>query len=190
MKDRVLSPCAVALVLAGWALASFALGEPGGETFTATASVKSETASATAPVKIAIERFATEAERSSVTNAVKSGGTQAVRQVLSKMGDAGTIEVGQRPTPIKYAYARSTGSGRIVTVVTAEPILFLGAGLPDAKPKTGYDVAIALLVLDANGAGHGELAPAAKVKANESGAVVIAEYGAAKVWLNDVAKAK
>ena len=190
MRGRVLLPSAAALVLAVSALASAVSGEPAGETFTAMASAKSEAASATAPVKIAIERFATEAERASVMSAVKSGGTPAVRQVLTKMGNAGTIEVGQRSTPIKYAFARSTGAGRIITVVTAEPILHLGAGLPNAKPRAGYDVAVALLVLDANDAGHGELAPAAKVKTNESGAVVIDDYGAAKVWLKDVAKAK
>jgi hypothetical protein len=106
------------------------------------------------------------------------------------MKDAGTIEVGQRKTAIKYAYSRPTGDGRLVTVITAEPIVFLGAGLPEAKPKAGHDVAAALLVLDGSGAGHGELAPAATIKTNESGAVVVDDYGDAKVWLKDVAKAK
>ena len=180
-----------ALVLVGSALVPEAApGQPAGEAFTATASAKSEGGSATAPVRISIERFLTKKEQASVIGAVKSGGTQAVREILAKMKDAGTLELGGRKTPIKYAFTDSTGSGRVVTVATAEPLFYLGAGLPDAKPKAGYDVAVALLVLDAAGAGYGELAPAAKVKANESGAIVIDDYGEAKIWLKDVKKAK
>jgi hypothetical protein len=190
MRNRIQVLCVGLLTLVGSALASTMAGAPAGETFTATASVKAEAASASAPVKIAIERFSTESERTSVMNALKGGGTPAVRQVLAKMKDTGTIEVGTRRTAIKYAYTRPAGSGRLVTVVTAEPILHLGSGLPEAKPKAGYDVAVALLVLEANDTGHGELAPAAKVGTNESGAVVIDDYGAAKIWLKDVAKAK
>ena len=186
MRNRVPLLCAGVFALAVSAAARAA----GGESFTATASVKTEAASATAAVKIAIDRFATRAERDAVMGAVKSGGTPALRDAVAKLKDAGTIEVGQRKTAIKYAYSRPTGSGRIVTVVTAEPILFLGAGLPEAKPTAGHDVAVALLVLEGSGAGHGELAPAATVKTNESGALVIDDYGSAKVWLKDVAKAK
>ena len=182
---------AVAVALCGSILApSVASAQPVGETFTATASVKSPDASATSKVAIAIERFSTEAERAAVLKALKEGGTVAARPVLSGMKDSGYIELGQRRTPIKYAFARPTGSGRLITVVTAQPILFLGAGVPESKPKSGYDLAVAILDLDAVGKGQGELAPAAKVKMNESGAVVIDDYGAEKVWLKSVAPAK
>jgi hypothetical protein len=189
MKYPVLSLAALALV--GSALAPAAVpGQPAGEAFTATASVKSDAGSATAPVRISIERFATDAEQATIVGALKSGGTPAVKAALEKMKDAGTLELGEKKVPVKYARARSTGSGRIITVLTAEPVLHIGAGLPDAKPKAGYDLAVALLILDANGAGHGELDPAAKVKANASGAIVISDYGAAKVWLKGIARAK
>ena len=186
MRNSIRVLCAGILALAGSALVLAA----GPESFTATASVKTDAASATAAVKIAIDRFATEAERKAVMSAVKSGGTKALRDAVSKMKDAGAIEVGQRKTAIKFASSRPTGGGRLVTLVTAEPILFLGGGMPDAKPKEGHDVAVALLVLEGSGAGHGELAPAATVKTNESGALVIDDYGDAKVWLKDITKAK
>ena len=192
MKRGILSLVAAGAVALGEAILapSAASAQAGGETFTATASAKSADASATAKVTVAIERFATEAERAALVKALKEGGTAAARPVLSGMKDSGYLELGQRRTPIKYAYARSTGSGRLITVVTAQPILFLGAGLPEAKPKSGYDFAVAILDLDASGKGEGELAPAAKVKMNESGAVVIDDYGAEKVWLKSVAPAK
>jgi hypothetical protein len=178
-----------AVLLVGPAFAPAMLGQAA-QTFTATASVKTESKSATAPVRIAIDELSSEADQKAVMGALRSGGTPAVKDALSKMKDLGTIVVGERKAPIRYAFARPTGSGRLLTVVTAEPLLHLGSQLPDAKPKAGYDVAVAILVLDQNDAGQGELAPAAKVKTNESGAIVIEDYGSAKIWLKNIAKAK
>ena len=179
-----------ALALAGSALIPAPVpGQSTGEAFTAKASVSGGQGTSE-PIRITIERFATETERAAIVGAVKSGGTAAVKAELAKAKDAGTIEIGGRTTPIKYAYARPTGSGRIVTVVTAEPILYLGAGRPDLHPKSGFDLGVALLILDASGAGSGELAPAAKVKTNEAGAIVISDYGDSKLWLKEVANAK
>ena len=190
MRIRVL-PIAAAALASSILIAPAASGQAAaGETFTATASVKSDALTGTAPVRIAIQRFASEAERTSAMSALKSGGTTALHKVLAKMKNSGTLVVGKKKASIKYAYARSTGAGRIITVLTAEPILHLGSGLPDAKSKAGYDVAVVLLVLDANNAGEGELDMAAKVKMSESGAIEIDDYGDAKVWLKGVAKAK
>jgi hypothetical protein len=160
------------------------------ETFTATAAVKSPAASASAPVTIRIERFVSDAEREKILAAVKAHDTGATQKALAAMADIGFIELGKRRTPIKYAYARPSGDGRLITVVTAKPILFLGASVPEAKPKEGYDLALALLVLDARGSGEGELAPAATVKMDGSGALVTDEYGSEVIRLTSVAKAK
>lgn len=159
-----------------------------GETFTATASVKSPSGSGSMPVKIGIDRFVSEAERTTVMDLVKGGDRTATRKALAGMADIGFIELGTKRTPVKYAYARSTGAGRLITVITAEPILFLGAGLPDAKPKEGFDLALALLVLDGSDHGDGELAPAAKVKVDPKGAIVTEEYGREVVRLTKIAK--
>jgi hypothetical protein len=164
-------------------------GQTAPEAFVATASM-SEGKGTTEKVLISIDRFATDAERNVIVGALKSGGAAAVKAELAKAKDAGAIEVGGRKTPIKYAYARPTGSGRLVTVVTDKPILYLGAGLPDVHAKPGFDLGVAMLVLDANGAGSGEFAPAAKVSTNEAGAIVVSDYGNAKIWLKEVAKAK
>src|SRR5262249_57984063 len=121
------------------------------ETFSATASVKTREVSATAPASITISRYSTDEERASVSKALKSSGTKAVKGVLSGMKDCGKLEMGENHVPIKYAYARSTGSGRVIALVTAEPLLHPGSGLPEAtKKKARDDVAVAILVLDAN----------------------------------------
>ena len=76
-------------------------------------------------------------------------------------------------------------SGRLLTIVTAEPILFLGAGLPDAAPRDGFEVAVAMLDLT-GGRLSGELVPAAKVGVDPNGALLIDDYGATVVWLSGV----
>jgi hypothetical protein len=161
-----------------------------GETFTATASVKSPSGSGSMPVKIGIDRFVSDADRTKVMELVKAGNGTATRKALAAMADIGFIELGTKRTPVKYAYARSTGAGRLITVITAEPILHLGASRPDAKPKEGFDLALALLVLDGGDKGDGELAPAAKVKVDDKGAIVTEEYGREVVRLTNIAKVK
>ena len=170
--------------------ATAALAQSPAETFTAMASVKHGAMSATAPVTVTITRYASSAERAAVMKAVRDGGGAAVRTALTTLPDAGFIQLGERRTTIRFAGERTTGSGRLITVVTAEPILFLGAGLPAAKPRTGFDVAVAMLDLDGSGGGLGELAPAAKLGVDESGAFLIEDYGAAVIWLQRLARAK
>jgi hypothetical protein len=189
MKSRVLWVSAVALAVS-ISIPTAAPAQSGAEVFTATASMTAEGGAKTAPVKITIDRFATEAERAPVVNALRAGGNAAVKAALDKMPGLGTFEVAGHKFPIRYAYPRATSAGRVVTVVMAEPIKHLGADLPAAKPKAGYDLAVALLVLDASDTGVGEFAPAAQIKVNEAGAVVLSDYGADKVWLKSVAKAK
>jgi hypothetical protein len=171
-----------------WAAVASAQTVP--ETFKATASVKRGAASAAAPFTVTVTRYATAAERAAVMKAVRDGGAAAVRTALAALPAAGFIQLGERRTPIRFAGERLTGSGRLVTVVTAEPILFVGAGIPESKPLSGFDVAVAMLDLQPDGAGLGELAPAARVSLDEGGAFLIEDYGATVVWLKDLARVK
>jgi hypothetical protein len=105
------------------------------------------------------------------------------------MKDVGVLQVGDRRTPIKFAAERPTGSGRLVTVLTAEPVIFVGGGLPDAKPRSGFDLGLAILDLQDTG-GTGELVPAAKIGVDAGGALLTEDYGAMVVWLHDLVRAK
>jgi hypothetical protein len=158
-----------------------------GEAYTATASLKTRAGvAATAPVVVFISRLSTEPERATVIAALKKGGTPAVVQALSSIGDIGYIDVGERRTPLKYAHARPMSGGRLLTVVTSTPIAFLGAGLPDAKVKAGFDLALAILDVKDAGAGSGELVPAATVRLDAAGAIQVHDYGAEAVRLTNV----
>lgn len=173
-----------------WAIGATCLAAAAGaqapETFTADATVKHATGGeASAKVTIVIRSFATDAERDALVAAVKQGGT-AARDLLAARPDAGSIEAGPTTTAIKYAYARTVGSGRLITAVTAEPIHFVGGDLPGAKPKTGYDLGFALLQVEGAAPGTGEMAPAAKVRVDAQNAIVTEDYGAAVVRLSNV----
>ena len=156
------------------------------ETFTATATVRQGTTSASADVSVRIDRYATPDDRAALLKTVRAG-SAAVQKALSAHPDAGYIQVGDRRTPLKYAWKHTGTGGQLITVATAEPILHLGATRPNAAPKSGFDVAIALL--DVN-SGTGELAPAAKVGLDDSGAVRVEDYGATVVWLSKIVRAK
>jgi hypothetical protein len=149
------------LAIALWAASAGAQTVP--ETFTATASVKKGEARASAPATVTVTRYASSAERDAVMKALRETGMTGARKVLAAMSDAGFIELGEKRTPIKLASVRPTDSGRLVTLVTSEPMLHLGAGL-------------------------GELAPAAKIGLDKGGAILIEDYGPTVMWLKDLTK--
>jgi hypothetical protein len=158
-----------------------------GETFAAEARMKSAGGvSATAPVTVALKGYSSDADRTALMAALKKGGSADARLWLQKQKDLGTVQVGSRQTPVKYAYSRATGGGRLITVVTADPIAFIGAGLPEAKPKAGYDLGLVILETMASGTGKGELVPATKIRLNAEGAVVTEDYSGELVTLANV----
>ena len=158
-------------------------------TFTATASVKGPTGSGSRPLTIRIDKFVTDAERDALAAIIKAKKPGETLRALTSKPDIGYVEVGDKRTPIKYAYARSTGDGRLITFVTAQPLAYLTPGAAE-KAKTGFDLALGLLVLNGKDTGDGELSPAAKVRIDDKGAVVTEEYGAEVVRLLKVAPKK
>ena len=160
------------------------------ETFAATATLKTAAgASATAPVVITITRWTTDAERGTAIAALKSGESAAIKKALDAMPESGTLQVGDHKAPLRFARAVDTAGGRLVTVVASQPILHIGAGVPDAKPKAGYDLAFATFEVDASGKGNaGDLAPAAKLKVGANDAIVVDDYGTEAVRLSGIAK--
>ncbi len=118
------------------------------ETYTADASVTGASGkSVSAQMTAVVQTFATDAERDALVAAVGKGGT-AARDLLRTKPDAGSVQIGAKKTPVKYAYARTTGTGKLITLVTAEPIGFIGGNRFDAKPKEGYDLGLVLLDVD------------------------------------------
>lgn len=159
------------------------------ETYSATASIKTAGgASATTPVTIVVERKMPQAEADKFLAAFKSGGAAALRKALVGVPPTGSIRVaGAAPTPTRLTLERTTGAGRLLTIVADTPILHLGAGVPNAKPKDGFDFAVVDLEVNAAGAGAGTFVPAARVTA-KGGVFVVEDYSGEVVKLSSVAK--
>jgi len=171
--------------------ASALFAQSASEKFTATAAVKGAGgAEATAPVSMTINHKMSQDEADKLLAAFKSGGAAGLRKALTGIAPTGSVTVGGgKPTPTRITVERTTDKGRLLTMVTDRPILFLGAGVPGAKPKTGYDFAVIDLEVDAKGAGSGTIAPAAKVTVKD-GAFVVEDYGGETVRLTKVAPSK
>lgn len=163
----------------------------GAETFTATAAVKTAAgANATAPVTIVIERKMPQSEADKYLAAFKSGGAAALRKALAGVPPTGSIKLGDgAATPTRVTLERATDKGRLISIVADQPIVFLGAGVPGAKPKEGFDFAIVDIEVDATGAGTGTFAGAAKVTVKQ-GVFVVEDYSSELVRLTAVKKIK
>jgi hypothetical protein len=184
--SHILLSHAVSIAIAAVLSLTLPAGADAAETITATAKLKTAGGlEASAPVSVVVERFSSDAERDELVAALKQGGTRA-RDLLFARNPIGSVVVGKTNTAIKYANVRTTGDGRLITVITATPIAFIGAGLPGAQPKTGFDLGLVMLKVATSGAGHGELVPATKVKFNELGAIVTDDYSEEVVTLSNV----
>jgi hypothetical protein len=159
------------------------------ETYSATASIKTAGgAAATAPVTIAVDRKMPQAEADKFLAAFKSGGAAALRKALTGVPPTGSIRVaGGSSTPTRLTVERATDKGRLLTIVADAPILHLGAGTADAKPKEGYDFAIVDLEVNAAGAGSGTFAPAARITVKQ-GVFVVDDYSGELVKLTGVSR--
>lgn len=163
--------------------------QTGPETFTATATVKTGGgATATAPVRIVIERVMPQAEADKYAAAFRKGGAAELRKALTGVKPIGSVTVGTQPSvPTRITFERRTDKGRLITIVTDAPILFLGAGAPGAKPKEGYDFAVIDIEVSDQGRGSGVMSPAAKIGLKDT-AFVVSDYSIELVQLKDVTK--
>jgi hypothetical protein len=155
------------------------------DTFTATATVKGTGRSAT--LTITVEKFASDDDRTALLRALKQGGNTAARELLSKKPDAGSVQVGTNATPAKYVHDEHVGPNRVITIVTARPIHFVGGDAPNARLKVGYDLGVIQIDLSTT-PGKGVAAPAAKVAVDKQDAVIIEDYGAEEIVLSNVVK--
>ena len=177
--------CGLALV--AWMVAGPAHAQT--ETFTATAAVKTAGAAVAAtPMTIVVDRKMTQAEVDRFLAAFKAGGPEGLRKALAGVPPTGSVRVANgSPTPTRLTLERPTGKGRLITIVTDTPVLFLGGGVPGAKPREGYDFAIIDLEVDAAGAGSGTFTPAAKVTVKQ-GVFVVEDYSGEVAKLTGVSR--
>jgi hypothetical protein len=158
------------------------------ESFKANAQVSGAGGGVAAVVDIKVDRYTEDAENEAIAKALKDGGHAAFVAALHKAPVIGTMTVGTRSIPIRWARQRPEGDGRQIAVVTEAPVYFIGAGGADAKPTEGFDVAVATFTVDSVGLGKGTMAPAAKVKLGGPTGVQVDDYAGKLVNLVTVTR--
>ena len=143
---------------------------------------------ASVPVTISIDATTPDADRVALAAKAKTNPAGA-KGLLAGSKQLGFIEARAVRVPIRYAFASPGGDGQIITVISDEPLGFIGGDKNSAKPKEGYDLSYAMIAVDPSGSGRGEMAPACKIKFMESGAPAVEDYGKQVVWLDDITKA-
>src|SRR3954471_618709 len=156
----------------------------GAETLKAVATVKTAGGTtATTPVSVTIDRMTPQPEADTLVAAFKASGVEGLRKALEGVPPTGSVRVGDRAaTPTRLTLERTTDKGRLLTILTDTPIMFLGAGKPGAKQTAGYDFALVDLQMKGDGTGSGTLAPAARISV-KGGAFVVEDYAADVVGL-------
>jgi len=171
----VLSASVSALLLS----AALAVSPPAPETFdlvaTATAGANAK-GTLTVPITAQIDDYTPDHERTKMTDALKYNGYPGFLNALREAPKAGTLDVAGDKFTIRWARTVDTDSGRTVTLVTDQPVAFVGLGKRGAKPTAGYECAVIQILLDKTGKGKGTMAAAARVKPDGNGGVRIDSY--------------
>jgi hypothetical protein len=180
------------LLISGLAVVAVGQTKPAGpERFSANANASGPSGAWAAHLQINIERYIAEADRTKITEALKSGDFQTFLTVLRAAPSLGTVTVSDQHFTVRWAtqapaerkYARS------IVVVTEKPVYFVGGGAASAKPREGYEVALLRIEIDDAGFGSGSMSAAARLKAGGPNGVEIDDYGAAPIKLTSVTKA-
>jgi hypothetical protein len=119
---------------------------------------------------------------------LKFGGYPGFLKVLRTLPPVGTIQVLKRTAEIRYAYEQPHKNGTRLVVVADSPLFFLSADAE--KPKAGYELTIAELIIDAKGGITGTMAGAARVKPGPDGVPVLDNFAGAPVQLEGRVRGK
>jgi hypothetical protein len=159
------------------------------ETFTANAQVVGKDAGSAAQVTIHIDRYTAEKDRTTIQEALRVGGYPGFLPALRNAPEVGYVEMAGRKVAARWARQQATPKGRTISIVTDQPMFFVGGGNVDAKPRTGFEVAVIQLEVDSIGLGTGSMAAAARVRPGGPTGVQIDDYAEQPVKLVTVRKA-
>ena len=81
-------------------------------------------AATTAPVTIVVDRKMPKSETDRLTGAFKAGGPAALRKALVGVQATGTVQLGAGAATRRLTLERPTDKGRLLTIVTDQPLLF------------------------------------------------------------------
>ena len=160
----------------------------GPETFSAKATVDAAAGRGDANVTVRIDQYTPEKNIQVMESALKSGGSAGFVTELRRAPVAGRLELADQSFAIRFARQRDTDTGRVITAVVEKPVYFVGGGVPGAKSREGFDVAVIQLTMDSSNVGEGTMTAAARIKPGGPTGVEVDAYETAPVKLRSVMK--
>jgi len=158
------------------------------ESFKANAQITNDVGGAASVVAIQIDKYTSDDAPGALVKALKDQGNDAFLQALHQAPAIGSVKIGARSVPVRWARERREGDGRRIAIVTDGALFFAGAGAVDAKPTTGFDVAVLEFTIDSVGLGKGTMAGAARVKAGGATGIEIEDYAGKRITLVSVTR--
>jgi hypothetical protein len=142
-----------------------------------------------ASMALQIDSYTPDDRHQTIVTALKAGDNAAFLDVLRRSPVVGSLKMGDRSVPIRWARSQPQPNGkRRVAVMTESPVFFFGAGAADAKPTAGYDVGVLEFTIDSVGMGKGTMAAAAKVKPGGPTGIQIDDYSGKRIELTTVTR--
>jgi hypothetical protein len=144
------------------------------------ATASNATTRITSSVSIRVDRLMEANRRKRVTDALTYSGYGNFLTALRALPPVGAIALSGRSVDLRYAREEQEEAGRRLILVADRPLFFL-TGDP-ARNKTGYELTVVELLIDAQGVVTGRMTGAARVKPSPSG-VVLDDFAEAPVEL-------
>jgi len=180
----------VSVLLAGTSAGLMAQGKATApETFTATAQAKNATGGASGTLEVRVSRYTPDFDRKTVEEALRLGGYPRFLPALRNAPEVGQLVLAGGPAyTIRYAREKVDDDVRTIVLVTDRPVLFIGGGRAESKPRAGYEIALVQIVVPKTGPASGTMAAAARVRPDGTGGVVLDDYAEDPITLTNIAR--
>jgi hypothetical protein len=137
--------------------------------FSAEVTVVTAIGTSAGTLKIHIDRYSTDRERTTLLTALRTNGYQTFLPALRKMPVVGYLQIKDAKFDLKWAAVTPRDLGAHLTLATDQPVFFAGGGAADPKPRAGYEMSVTEMDIDTIGMGKGTFAGAARVKPSANG---------------------
>jgi hypothetical protein len=159
---------ATVIAIACWCVSVRAVEYP--LLLTLDAAATTATAAMSSIVTVRVNRLMEESRRTRVTDALRYNGYGNFLTVLRSLPPVGEIELQGRKVEIKYARETEDGAGRRIVLIADHPLFFLT--VDPSKSRTGFELTMVDLRVDAKGVVTGTMTGAARVKPSPDGPVI------------------
>ena len=119
----------------------------------------------------------------------KSGGFPALVTELRKAPAVGSVKMGSDTVVVRFAREqRASDTEGAITIVADHPMMFVGGGAVNAKPREGYELTVLQINMDDAGVGQGKMAAAAKVKPGGPTGLELDDYAEQPITLVNISR--